>query len=121
MRTAGVACKTPVAPLHGTVYGGQSNYEDGGSPAKYSCKNSFYLNGASSVSCGKDGNFDAPTCLKCTDVLHCNEIRCSSGTDQHCNTKEDCQPGYTKNTNCDGVCSLRCVYIRGVRDTDTRT
>jgi hypothetical protein len=101
----GVACAEPAAPSHGSVTGGGGNYP--GTDATFSCDRGYHLLpvGQQRSTCQTDGTHApaAPTCTPCTHVSHCNDVRCTDDSDQACSSATECDAGYTKNRQCEGV------------------
>eukprot|EP01047_Picozoa_sp_COSAG01_P055746 COSAG01_NODE_6240_length_3774_cov_1.522449_1_plen_980_part_10 len=82
-----------------------------GSDVTFVCNDGWYMSKAVSGKCRtSDGHYDLPTCTACTDVPHCppgdpashggHGRRCTSASDQHCDDRKSCDPGYTKDVHC---------------------
>ena len=96
-----VACTKPASLPHGTVSGGGGPYP--GTDVSFACDDSYYLKGENTAQCGTDGEYTPlPKCSQCGSLEHCNNIVCTSGTDQHCKTAGDCAAGYQTTQRCKG-------------------
>jgi hypothetical protein len=91
---------------HGNVQGGGGRYP--GTDVTYSCDDGYYMVGEGTASCGTGGTYATPTCSQCHRVEQCKVgfVRCSTASDQHCATPNDCNDGYTKDRHCTGVLHL---------------